>query len=362
MTDRPLSRRHMLAMLSGLPTLDGSVPRGQRTGALGAAAAPPDSFPDGATVLVGGPARGWLAQWGRLITPALRPSLPPGTTVRLQIAGAADGVTAANEFSARVAPDGRTLLMAPGEAAIAWLIGDPRVQFDVGQWVPVLAGTTPALVVARRPLPQGQAGRGIRVGVSRIESPDISAILALELLRMRVIPVPGIEAELLPGAFARGTIDVALLRGENVAARLAALGRIGVRPLFSVGASDPSGAPMRDPAFPAVPQLEETYLGRHGEPPAGALYAGWRATAAAARISFALILAQLTPAAMIALWRQASSQASRSITVQAAADAAGLRPVSDAAANVTMAPIAADMNALLALRQWLNTTRASHAG
>ena len=40
-----------------------------------------------------------------------------------------------------------TVLLAPGEAALAWMVGDPRAQFDVGHWVPVMAGTASAIVV-----------------------------------------------------------------------------------------------------------------------------------------------------------------------------------------------------------------------
>ena len=46
--------------------------------------------------------------------------------------GSADGVTGANQFEARGAPDGQTVLLVPGQAAVAWMVGDPRAQFDVG--------------------------------------------------------------------------------------------------------------------------------------------------------------------------------------------------------------------------------------
>ncbi len=330
---------------------------GPAPGQLFAEADPPpgghDSFPDGATVLVAGPADGVLAQWGDLLRPPLSGALPPGTRVRLENTGASDGVTGANRFGARVSPDGRTVLLAPGEAAFAWLTGDPRAKFDVGQWVPVLAGTSSALVVGRS-VPT-TTGRPVRVAIRSIHSPDLAAVLALDLLRTRPVPIAGIGDGGLAEAFRRGRVDVALLHGERVTDRLAVLRAAGVRPLFSTGVSDNAGTPARDPSFPQIPHLEEVYTTLYGHQPGGPLYQGWRATAAAARLSFALVLAEPTPAAMVALWRQAGMEATHALDVQAAAHAAEVNPRPAPQANASMAPIAADVPALLALRQWLGS-------
>ena len=65
---------------------------------------------------------------------------------------------------------------------------------------------------------------------------------------------------------------------------------------------------VRDPAFPDVPHLAELYATRSGRPPAGPLYDAWRASAAAAQLEFGLVLPQLTPAAMVSLWRNAGTR------------------------------------------------------
>ncbi len=355
----PPGRRRLLGLMSALPLSAGGSLSSFNPGTRFAATNPPPiptaPFPEGATLLVAGPDGGPLAEWGRLITPGISRSLPPRTAVQLAPAGGADGVTGANQFSARAVPDGSTLLLAPGEAALAWLVGDPRAKFDVGDWVPVLAGATPSIVVGRIAAQSLQAGHPTRVAATGIEGPDLAVLLGVELLGARAIPVYGVTEATLPATIAHGTVDVALLRGERVPARVAALAAAGARPIFSVGASDQVGAPARETAFPDLPFLEELYTNLHGRRPAGALYRSWRAVAVASRLAFGLILSDLTPAAMVALWRRASTDAADSLDFGLAATAATLHPLPGPAASAGTAPIAADMAALLALRQWLNS-------
>src|SRR3954469_3731213 len=121
MIDQPRpGRRRLLAMLTALPAM--------RAGAASAApqqavAAP---FVESPRILVAGPSDGTLNRWADALLPALEQSLPPDTSIRRVEVGSADGVTGANQFEARGAPDGMTVLLAPGQAAIAWMVGDPR--------------------------------------------------------------------------------------------------------------------------------------------------------------------------------------------------------------------------------------------
>jgi len=355
----PVGRRCVLRLMSALPLSAAGPMASFNPNSRFAAADPPPiptaPFPNGATLLVAGPDSGRLAEWGRLIAPGLSRPLPPGTGVRLTTAGGADGVTGANQFDTRAAPDGRTLLFAPGEAVLAWLVGDPRAKFDVGDWVSVLAGVTPSVVVGRIAAQTLQAGHPTRVAATGIEGPDLAVLLGVELLGARAVPAFGVTQASLPAAIGHGSVDVALVRGERVPARVAALAAAGARPLFSIGAADQTGAPARDAAFPGLPSIEELYTSLHGRRPAGPLYRGWRAAAVASRLTFGLILADLTPAAMVALWRRAGIDAATGLDFGLAAAAATLQPLPGPAANSGTAPIAADMAALLALRQWLNS-------
>ncbi len=347
-----VGRRSVVALLAGLPLLGragAAVARPRLIPAANAQPAPP--FPSGATILVGGPDGGATDAWTRVITPALAQALPPETLIRKTEAGGPDGVTAANQFDARSAPDGQTVLLTPGLAALAWLVGDPRAQFDAGHWVPVLAGATPGVVVARAgPQAFGPGGKP-RLAASSPTGPELPALLGIELLGAQPQPVFGIaEPDQQLAALRQGAVDAVFLVGHNVPARAAGLAAAGCQPVFSLGARDSAGALARDPLFPDLPTLAEMRMGLGGEKLSGPLYDGWCAAAAAVQLDFGLVLPQLTPAAMVALWRRAGAQAAAAHEMQAAEAALAVRPLDSPLAT---AAIAADAPALLALRRWL---------
>jgi hypothetical protein len=340
----------MLGLLAALPLAAQAARAQAMWTALAAPPADAATTPS-ASILIGGPEGGTLDRWGSVLGPALARSLPPDTRLRRTAVGASDGVTAANQFEARTPPDGQTLLLAPRDSALAWLVGDPRAQYDVGQWVPVLAAICSGLVLVR---PGSSAsGQRVRLASSGPSGIDLPAVLGIEILDVWVDLVPAIPHDALPAAFAEGTVDALFLHGHKVEDQLRAATAVGARPLFAFGTPDPSGALVRPPPYPAVPTLAELFASRRGQPPAGPLYDGWCAAAIAAQLEFALVLPQLTPAAMVALWRRAATEAASTLDVQAFALDNGLRTMSggDAAAALTI--VATDRNALQAVRSWL---------
>jgi hypothetical protein len=347
-------RRHLLGLLATLPVL-------ARAGELSAASAPGTGpvtpvaaapFPDGARVLVAGPDNGALNRWADTVLPPLEQSLPPDSSVRRVVLGGPDGVTGANQFEVRGAPDGLTVLLVPGQAVLAWMVGDPRAQFDVGHWVPVMAGVTPGLV-AGRPGALVRNGR-IRVASAGPASLDLPALLGCDLLGARPEAVSGLtDPAAAQNAFAQGAVDAVFLRGHGVPEQFAMFGSVGAQKLFTLGAPDVAGQTERDPALPDVPHLAELYEARAGRKPAGPLYSAWSAAAAAAQLEFALVLPQLTPAAMVSLWRRAGTEATAATGVQTVAAAFGVRPLGGPAATASTAAAAAHLAALLELRRWL---------
>jgi hypothetical protein len=354
MTELPKpGRRHLVAMLTALPALTRA---GTSLAAPAfAATAPPVAavpFPEGAKLLVAGPSDGALNHWADALLPALEQSLPPDTSIhRLEIGGA-DGVTGANQFEARGAPDGLTVLLVPGQAALAWMIGDTRTQFDVGHWLPVMAGTSSGLVVARQST-LATDGRA-RIAAAGPGSLDLVALLGIHLLGAHIEPVFGLaEPAATENAFTRGAVDVVFLRGPHVPEQFAALSAAGAQPLFTLGALDDAGQAARDPAFPAVPYFAELYEMRlHGKP-GGPLYDAWCAAAAAAQLAFGLVLPQLTPAAMVSLWRRAGVDTAAAPAVQATGNSLSVRPLGGPAATSNTAAMAANAASLLELRRWL---------
>ena len=362
MTNRlpQLARRHLIGLMAG-PLLLG------RHGAAHAAASPAPTaaapsatvpavpFPEGATILVAGPDGGHLGRWGDTVASALDATLPPGTRVHTTCTGGIDGVTGANQFEARVPPDGATVLLAPGAAALDWLVGDPRAHFDAEHWVPVMAGVTPAIVMAR---PEVRLGpdRPIRVAASGPVGPQLPVLLGLDLRGAPVVPVLDlVEQDAARAAFAAGKTDVVLAWGQNVPQQVEALREAGGQTLFGLGALDANGVGGRDLAFPDVPTLVELHVALHGTKPSGTRFDAWRAAAATTRLEFGLVLPRLTPAAMVAFWRRAASHAAEQPEVQTLATAVAVRPLDGVAAATAMTGVAADSATLLELRGWLAT-------
>jgi hypothetical protein len=351
----PVDRRRFLALLASLPVLGRA---GEAVAAPSrlrlipqAAAQPAPAFPDGATLLIAGPDGGHTDAWTRVIVPALSQALPPETLIRRITAGGADGVTGANQFDARGTPDGQTVLLVPGLAALAWLVGDPRAQFDAGHWVPVLAGFTPGVVVARGGPAAFGPGGAPRLAAGAPAGPELPALLGIELLGAQIQPVFDLgDPAAADDALKRGAVDAVFVGGHKVPERVAALAAVGGLPVFSLGARDAAGALVRDPLFPDLPNLVEMRAGLGGAPLSGPLFDAWCAAATASQLDFGLVLPPLTPAAMVALWRRAGAQVAVAADMQAAAAAKSVRPLGSPAAT---ASLAADAPAQLALRRWL---------
>ena len=304
-----------------------------------AAVIPPETGPPlAAAIVVAGPPQGRLDRWADLLVPALARVFPGASnlarsSVARSTVGGSDGVTGANQFQARVALDGGTALLLPGSAAMAWLIGDPRAQFDVGRWVPAWAGLCSAVLVSRGPL---RPGHPLRVGGALPAGATLPALLALDMLRIDVTPADDSSA------------DAVFHYGQGARAAAA---QSGMTPVLTLGTVDAAGAWLRDPAFPAVPTVIEAVSNQVSSP---ALLAALRATAAATVLDAALVLPQLSPANRVALWRRACAEASVIAGMMAAAAALGIRPVPPPATATIMAAIAADAPTVLALRSWLD--------
>ncbi len=316
----------------------------------GGAAAVDPPFPNGAILLVAGPGGGAVDSWAEWLSPSLGRALPPGTQLRKDLVGGIDGVTGANQFEARTVPDGNTALLLPGSAAMAWLVGDPRARFDVAHWVPALAGVTPGLVISRITIGQAMRGAPLRVAASGPAGPELPGLLALDMLGTHWTPILGLTDNAAIDALTSGQVDTICLYGRRVADYAQQLGSAGFSPMFSYGSMDETGRRQRDPAFPRTPDASELLADRPGSV---ALRSAWRATAAAADLEVALVLPQLTPAAMVALWRRACAQAVNA--VQGQANALGVRPQGAPAATVSTAALLANTAAQLELRKWLAT-------
>jgi hypothetical protein len=353
----PLDRRRVLGLLASLPVL-GWAGRSHAGPAPNPALTPVPAtpFPDDIAVMVAGQEGASMERWSRILLPSLTQALPPGTKLRPVLAGAADGVTCANQFEARTAPDGASLMLVPGAAALSWLVGDTRAQFGPGHWVPVLAGTTPAVVAMRGGAAALVPGSKLRVAVGSPAGPELAALLALDMLGAQPVAVAGpMDEEAARAALAKDSVDAVLLHGRRVPEQVQTLAALGAPAVFTLGTLDDSGARVRDPAFPDLPHFAELHATLRGAPPRGPLYDAWRAVAAAVQLEFALVLPQLTPAAMVALWRHAATAAAGALDLQQAAAALSVRALGNSIGTANISAVTAETSALLELRRWLAT-------
>jgi len=197
--------------------------------------------------------------------------------------------------------------------------------------------------VARGGLAPGQP---LRVGMAGTVGRDLAALLGVELAGFVPTPVFGVADRAAAGqALAGGAVDAVLLRGGDLPADLAALAAHGVAPLFALPSRGPDGVGQD------MPELADFIRQLGGTAPAGALYDAWRGVAAAAQAEFALVLPALTAAPLVALWRQAASQAAEVPELRAAAPGIGVL-TAQAAIDLT-ASMAPDAAAIAELRAWL---------
>jgi hypothetical protein len=351
MTRRQSLRLPLAACLTSLPLTSLIAPSRSRAASLADSSVPPP-FPDRPLVIVAGADDGPLSPYARAIADGLDQRLPATQAVRIRPSGGADGVTAANQFEASELPDGHATLMVSGAAAMAWLRGDPRAQYDIGHWLPVLTSLVSGVVLAG---PPSHLRNDTLLAFEGDAGMVLPAVLGLDLIgvpRIRVVQVDDAAA-----ALQRQEVDVAFLRGERTADRMEQATAAGGVPLFSLGDLDSANQLQRDPFLPHVPILPELLASRADRHIPSALLTAWNASAAAARLEMALLLPWLTPAGTVSWWRGACGDIALPSPLNAAepehAATANRVLRTDPTANFGIAALAIDSATSLALHRWM---------
>ena len=311
--------------------------RGLLTGfALAAVSAGPAVAEPQPGLLVAGPPGGRLDKWAQLLAGMVGRGLPSRAPLLLQNVGGLDGVTGANQFEARGEPDGGTALLVPGSAALSWLVGETRAQFDPARWVPLWAAAGSAVLVSRVVL---EPGRTLRVAAASPAGAELPVLLALDQFGVNAVLAPVQEA------------DAVLIQGTPLPAALAASAAQGMNPVLTLGVADADGALMRDPVLPTIPTAFELAQHRMSAQMAAPL----RAATFAVLLEAGLMLPQLTPAASISAWRRACAPLLNDSEMVSQSYRLGTRLVSGPAAAACMGQIGGDPAMLLTLRKWLTT-------
>jgi len=288
---------------------------------LAALAAPAVAVPDRAMLLVPGPEEGRLAQLGRALAGVLSRGLGSAAVLHVQAVGAADGVTAANRFAAATPADGQGLLLLPGAAGQALLIGDGRARFEPRHWPALCGAAQPALLAGTRRL---DAPGPLRLALPSPAAPEAAVLLALDLLGRPAQPVFGANPQAL---LAAGAADARVIAGPG-------LDLAGLRPLLALGS-----AALPDPALAELPTLAQL-LPDSARPD---LMAAVEAASLAMRTEAVLVLPPLTSADLVALWRAAAERWPET----------GPRRFGPAEATPLLAGLCPDAQVAVAYREWL---------
>jgi ABC-type amino acid transport substrate-binding protein len=299
-------------------------------------------------LLVGGPEGGLIDGWSTLLAAPIGRALGTDAGLRRVLSGGLDGVTAANQLEAQAVPDGDIAALLPGATGLAWLIGDQRVHYEPTSWTPLLASLTPSVIALRR-APGGTAPPARpRVALPAAGAPELAALLALSLLGLDPQPV-WTAAEDARAALATGKVDALLLRGRHLPDQLAALPP-DVRPLCSL-AEDGALASAN------IPDVADVHLALRGAAPAGPEWNALRALAIAGRLEAVLILPGMTPAARVAQWRQASTDATTNLGLQQVALDAGAQLLGPDAATSAITTLAIDSAAQDEIHHYIGRLR-----
>jgi hypothetical protein len=315
--------------------------------AAGGAWSAPAGLPEQPSLMVAGPPGGWTDHWAEAIAPMLGRALQRPAPLPRENVGGQDGVTGANQFEARAEPDGSAAMLVPGSAALAWLAGEARVKFDPARWVPVWAGTRPAALASRVAL---VPGRRIRVGVRNVIGPEMAALLALDLLGMEVLAVQ--LDPTVPVATNRPDLDAVVLQGPALRGQPELLAATGWKLAIGFGSISANGQLVRDRLFPNLPIATELIRAPRHEAEME-LTAALKAVCAATQLDLALVLPQLSPAAVVAWWRRGCGSLLGSAELKAEAARSLTRPVGPLLAGGSTGAIAVEAPVLLSLRRWL---------
>ncbi len=296
---------------------------------------------DSAVLLIPGPEDGRFAAIATRAAAGLARNMPHAVALRVEALGGPDGVTAANRFATTDGPDGRSLLLLPGAATHARIIGDTRVRFDPSGWIPLVALAQPVWLVGRGPRPDG-AGRPVRVAIGAPDQAEAAAIFALDLLGVPATPLTGHGPEAAEEAFGADRADALLLLGPRPALRAAALG---AQPWLRFDA-------VAEAAPPAFADLAAGM-------PASARDAGL-AGAAALRSRGLVLLPALTPADQAAAWRRAAQRFAEEDAREAME--AGLRLLGPAEAATLFAALCPAPDAIATWRDWALRRFGARAG
>ncbi|MEM6550438.1 MAG: tricarboxylate transporter [Pseudomonadota bacterium] len=230
---------------------------------------------------------GGSAKWANFYAPLLSEALPGNPTVVVKFMPGAGSTKGANFFQEQEYEDGTLIFGSSGSTQFPYLLGDPRVRYEYGDWNVVLASGTGGVAYLPPDLAAEMNGMDASAlqdvdfiygsqGATRL---DLVPLLAWEMLGLQVEPVFGIkgrgDGRLM---FERGEANIDYQTSSGFLNGVAPLVENGQAvPMMSWGALDAEGNIVRDPTFPNMPTFKEVCEATPGCETSGEKWDAWKA-------------------------------------------------------------------------------------
>ncbi len=229
---------------------------------------------------------GGSAKWANFYAPLLSEALPGKPTVVVKFMPGAGSTKGANFFQQQKYDDGTTIFGSSGSTQFPYLLGDPRVKYEYGDWNVVLASGTGGVAYLPPDLAKKFNGSANALkdvdfiygsqGATRL---DLVPLLAWEMLGLRVEPVFGIkgrgDGRLM---FERGEANIDYQTSSSYLKGVTPLVKDGKAvPMMTWGALDANGGIVRDPTFPDIATFKEVCEATAGCETSGEKWDAWKA-------------------------------------------------------------------------------------
>ena len=232
---------------------------------------------------------GGSAKWANFYAPLLSEALPGKPPVVVKFMPGAGSTKGANWFQEQSYADseGTLIFGSSGSTQFPYLLGDPRVKYEYGDWHVVLASGTGGVAY----LPpdhaktmsgldaSGLAGIDFIYGSQGATRLDLVPLLAWEMLGLNVEPVFGIkgrgDGRLM---FERGEANIDYQTSSAYLKSVVPLVEAGSAvPMMSWGAIGADGDIIRDPTFPDMPTFKEVCEATPACEVSGEKWEAWKA-------------------------------------------------------------------------------------
>ena len=215
--------------------------------------------------------------YARLFAPFLEKYLPGHPTILVRNEPGGGSVKAANKFHNRTKADGLTLFAVSSSTYTNFVIGGPKIKFDMLAWNPIIL--SPIGTVYYAAATTGVKGKSqiadvktlqdtpVKYGANNPTSVQLGNIIGFELLGMKKLKVVfGLSTGEKRQAVIRGELNLgADTINTYIKSTKPFVDKGQLVPLFTMGYGSADGKIIRDPNYPDMQTISELYEKLYGK-------------------------------------------------------------------------------------------------